>query len=413
MRASFGGMMARLRLICLVAAAALLPGCAAAARAQEVGSSCTSSIQVLFNRYTNTHIETGSTIWLTGILEGVSTDKSDLGSKPIRIDVRQSRITFGKWQHVITLPDSIITIDPSTRDPQRWIGNSGWSVTYAPSQIPEAFFDGMPYEAPEPFIPGFSGPVTWTATFTASRPGVTVRWAWSAAVYSHFGVLGRLFVKPLTAPVSPLPAPDAMYQNDDPAGTPEAYKQFVIAGAMGTGAPQYTGARSEPASVIACQSSEPLPPAFRIDLAAPAVPRHFGRVLLVPASLAAPAFAWPVSQQISLADGSTWQAVVRCYATDLCALVSYPNGDQMAIYSEGAAYCKPYVLHFNRTNGGRTIYSFSRDVDYDERPIAHRSNCAQTRPTHIAMDGGRVILGISQNADGSLRFHFVSVRVST
>ena len=399
--------MANLRVICLVAAAALLTGCAAAARAQEVESPCTSSIQVLFNRYTTTHVETGSTIWFSGVLEGVSSAKGDLGSKPIRIDVRQSRITFGRWQHVITLPNSIITIDPSTRDPQRWwVDNSAWSVAYAPSQIPEAFFDGMPYEAPEPFVPAVSGPVTWTATFSASRPGVTIRWAWSAAVYSHFGVLGQLFVKPLTASISPLPMPTAMYQNNDPAGTPEAYKEFVIAGAMGIGAPQYTGARSEPASVVACQSSEPLPAAARINLVSPAGPRPFGRVLLVPASLATPTFAWPVSQQISAADGSAWQAVVRCYATDLCALVSYPNGDQLAIYSEGAAYCKPYVLHFNRTNGGRTIYSFARDVDYDGHPIAHRSNCARTRPTHIGMDGGRMILGISQNVDGSLRFHF-------
>jgi hypothetical protein len=38
------------RVICLVAAAALLPGCAATARAQEIGPSCTSSTQVLFNR---------------------------------------------------------------------------------------------------------------------------------------------------------------------------------------------------------------------------------------------------------------------------------------------------------------------------------------------------------------------------
>jgi hypothetical protein len=398
--------MANLRVICLVAAAALLPGCAAA-RAQELGSPCTSSIQVLFNKYTTTRIETGSTIWFSGVLEGISSDKGDLGSKPIRIDVRQSRITFGQWQHAIRLPDSIITLDPSTRDPQRWwSNNSAWSLTYAPSQIPEAFFDGMPYEAPEPFVPAVSGPVTWTATFSASRPGVTVRWAWSAAAYSHFGVLGHLLVKPLTAPIAPLPVPDAIYQNDDPAGTPELYKQFVIAGAMGTGPPQYTGARSKPASVVACQSSGPLPPAARINLVSPVGPRPFGRVFLLPASLAAPAFAWPVSQQISLADGSVWQAVVRCYATDLCALVSYPNGAQLAIYSEGAAYCRPYVLHFSRTNGGRTIYSFARDVDYDEHAVAHRSNCVRTRPTHIGMDGGRMILGISQNADGSLRFHF-------
>ncbi len=399
--------MPSLRVICLVAAAALLHGCAAApARAQELGSSCTSSVQVLFNRYTTTHIESGSTIWFSGVLEGVSSDKGALGSKPIRIDVRQSRITFGRWQHVITLPDSTITIDPSTSDPQRWwVDNSAWSLTYAPSQIPEAFFDGMPYEAPEPFIPALSGPVTWTATFTASRPGVIVRWAWSAAVYSHFGVLGRLLVKPLTAPIAAFPLPPAMYQNDDPAGTPEAFKQFVIAGAMGSGAPQYTGARSEHASVIACPSGRP-PPAGPIRSVPPAVPHYFGSMQLVAPSLPAPTFAWPVSQLISLSDGSVWQAVVRCYATDLCALVSYANGDEMAIYSEGAAYCEPYVLRFNRRNGGRIIYSFSRDVDYDDHPTAHRSNCARTRPTHIGIDGGRLILGISKNADGSLRFHF-------
>jgi hypothetical protein len=398
-------MMANLRVICLLAAAVLLFGRAAPARAQEVGSSCTSSIRVPFDRYTTARIETGSTIWFSSVLEGVSSDKGDLGSKPIQVDVRQSRITFGNWRHVITLPDSIITIDPSTGDPQRWWVGTAWSVTYVASQIPEAFFDGMPFEAPEPFLPTANGPVTWTATFTASSPGVTVRWAWSAAAYSHFGVLGQLLVKPLTAPITPEPAPAAIYQNDDPAGTPELYKQFVIAGAMGTGAPQYTGARSETASVTACASSKMLPAGGPINLMRPALRPRFGRVLLVPASLPAPTFARPVSQQISLSDNSVWQAVVRCYATDLCALVLYPNGDQMAIYSEGAAYCKPYVLHFNRTSGGRTVYSFSRDVDYDERPIAHRTNCARTRPTRIVMDGGRVILGISQNADGSLRFH--------
>jgi hypothetical protein len=132
-------MMSNLRVICLLAATTLLSSCAATARAQEVGSSCTSSIHVLFNSYTTSHIETGSTIWFSSVLEGVSNDQGDVGSKPIQIDVRQSRITFGQWQRVITLPDSTITIDPSTRVPQRWIGNSGWSVTYAPSQIPEAF----------------------------------------------------------------------------------------------------------------------------------------------------------------------------------------------------------------------------------------------------------------------------------
>jgi hypothetical protein len=395
--------MAYLRVLCLILAAALLPaGPAEPARAQEMGSPCTSSVQVLFNRYTDTHIETGSTIWFSGVLQGVSIDNGAWGSKPIRIQVRQSRITFGQWKYVITMPDSTVTIDPSTQAPQRWTNGAAWSVTYSPSQVQEAFFTGMPYAAPEPFIPGFSGPVTWTAEFSASRPGVTVRWAWSAAVYSHFGRLGSLLVKPLTAPIAPLSSRATLYQNGDPAGTPEAYKQFVIAGAMGTGAPQYTGARSDSASVVACPSSGPAPSGQSVQQ----MPHHFDATAAVLRLFAAPAFAWPISQAITASDGSHWQAVVRCYATDLCALASFPNGDHIAIYSEGAAYCEPYLLNFSRTNPVRTIYSFSRHVDYDEQPAAHRARCARTLPTHIAMDGGRMILGISQNADGSLRFHF-------
>ena len=403
--------MANLRVICLVVAAALLLGRGATARAEKVESSCTSAIQVRFDKYGMTHIPAGSTIWFTSVLKAVHTADGSAITSPIRIDVRQSRITFGSWPYIITMPDSTVVLDPSISVPRRlWSDAEKLNAAYSPSQVStEALFDALPYEAPEPFIPRSSGPVTWTATFAASRPGITIDWAWSAAVYSQFGAVGSFQLKPLSGPIAqvdPQAGPPNLYENADPAGTAEAYKQYVVAGAMGSGAPSYTGARSETASVTACPSSEPLPPAGPIQQLRPAVPHHLGGVWVMAPSLAAPTFAWRVSQQISLGDNSVWQAVVRCYATDLCALVSYPNGDQIAIYSEGATYCKPYILRFNRTNGGRTIYSFSRDVDYDEYPIAHRSHCARTRPTHIGMDGGRVILGISQNADGSLRFHF-------
>lgn len=402
--------MANLRVLCLLAAAALLSGCAATARAQEVRSSCTSSIQVLFDQYGMTHIPSGSTIWFTGVLKAVRTSDGSPITSPIRIYVRHSRVTFGRWPYAIAMPDSTVLLDPSISVPRRlWTSPEYLDVAYAPYQISrEALFDALPYKAPEPFIPGSSGPVTWTATFAASRPGIAIEWAWGAAVYSQIGPVGTFQLKPLSGPIAqvdPQAGPPGLYENADSAGTPEAYKQYVIAGAMGTGPPQYTGARSEPVSVIACPSTVP-PPSQSIQQLAPTMPHRAPGVFLAPASPTEPGFAWPVSQQISADDGSVWQAVVRCYATDLCALVTYPNGDQVAIYSEGATYCKPYVLHVSRTNGGRTIYSFSRNVDYDEYPVAHRSNCARTRPTHIGMDGGRVTLGISQNADGSLRFHF-------
>jgi hypothetical protein len=186
--------MVSLRMLPAVATIALIAALGADAPAQmgpqQGASPCTSSIRVLFNQFGQTHIPAGSTIWFSGVLEGIQS-AGTRAVAPLRIDVRQSRITFGLWPYVIDMPDSTITIDPAAGAPQRWwVGNTSWSVTYAPAQVPEAFFDGMPYRAPEPFIPGHSGPVTWTATFSASRPGVTVRWAWSAAAYSQFGANG-------------------------------------------------------------------------------------------------------------------------------------------------------------------------------------------------------------------------------
>ena len=79
------------------------------------------------------------------------------------------------------------------------------NVAYSPSQVSqEALFDALPYEAPEPFIPRSSGPVTWTATFAASRPGITIDWVWSAAVYSLFGPVGTFQLKPLSGPIAPV-----------------------------------------------------------------------------------------------------------------------------------------------------------------------------------------------------------------
>jgi hypothetical protein len=352
---------------------------------------------VLFNKFGQTHIPTGSTIWFSGVLERIESDAGKPIDAPLRIDVRQSRITFGLWPYVINMPDSAIVIDPTTGAPQRWwVDGASWSVTYAPAQVPEAFFDGMPYGAPEPFIPGYSGPVTWTASFTASRPGTTVRWAWSAAAYSQFGANGRLLVKPLSVPV-----PE--FKNSDPAGTPELFKQYVVAGAMGSGSPNYTGARSETASVTACPASKSPPPTPR---SATPLMRRGASVFLIPSAFGAPSFASPVSQETTFADGRTAQAVSRCYTSDLCALISYGNNDRLAIYSEGAPYCRPYVLHFERTSFGRTIFSFSRALDSEDRPAAHGRHCVRTRTTHIVMDGGRARLTISKNADGTLRFRF-------
>ena len=245
--------MPNLRGVFLLAASMLLSPTVAGAQAQNAPS-CTSAIQVLFDKYGMTHIPAGSTIWFTSVLKAVHNADGSTITSPIRIDVNQSRVTFGGWPYVITMPDSAIVLDPSVSVPRRlWSGPEKLNVAYSPSQVSqEALFDALPYEAPEPFIPRASGPVTWTATFAASRPGITIDWAWSAAAYSQFGPVGTFQLKPLSGPIAqvdPQAGPPDLYDNADPAGTAEAYKQYVIAGAMGSGAPEYTGARSETASV--------------------------------------------------------------------------------------------------------------------------------------------------------------------
>jgi hypothetical protein len=172
---------------------------------------------------------------------------------------------------------------------------------------------------------------------------------------------------------------------------------------MGSGSPNYTGARSETASVSACPAANAPPP----TTTQPAEPvRQPARIFLMPNAFGAPSFASHVSQEITFADGRAGQAVSRCYATDLCALISYGNNDRLAIYSEGAAYCRPYVLHFERTSLGRTTFSFSRVLDYDEPSTGNGRHCVRARTTHIVMDGGHERLTISKNADGTLRFRF-------
>ncbi|HEV3091720.1 MAG TPA: hypothetical protein VGX91_09835 [Candidatus Cybelea sp.] len=409
--------MPNLRAVFLLTAGALLSSCAASAQAQNIPS-CSSAIKVRFDKYGMTHIPTGSTIWFTGVLKAVHTADGSAITSPIRIDVHQSRITFGSWPYVITMPDSTVVLDPSVSVPYRlWTGPQKLNVRYSPSQVSkEALFDALPYEAPAPFIPRSSGPVTWTATFAASRPGISIDWAWSAAVYSQFGAVGTFQLKPLSGPIAqvePQAGPPDLYENADPAGTAEAYKQYVIAGAMGGGAPQYTGERSEPNSVTACPTAGS---PDRAEFPGPIFPQRVGGFpqfvtpwMRGPVNNVQPAntqpFASPVTQRVTFADGSSAAAVDRCFAFDLCAQITYTDGSQLSIYSEGAAYCAPYVLDFNRTSGNRTIFSVSRNVDHDPQRLF---GCGRSRDTHIPLDGGRATLMISENTDGTLKFNFAT-----
>jgi hypothetical protein len=50
------------------------------------------------------------------------------------------------------------------------------------------------------------------------------------------------------------------------------------------------------------------------------------------------------SSPVTFSDGAVAVAYDHCGDADLCAQIRYANGDQLSIYSEGAAYCQPYFV---------------------------------------------------------------------
>ena len=93
-------------------------------------------------------------------------------------------------------------------------------------------------------------------------------------------------------------------------------------------------------------------------------------VSVLVAGLATPAEAVvgnisPPPTPVTFSDGSVATPIDHCGDTDLCATVTYKNGETLSMYSEGAALCQPYLVLFNRTNGPTTVYTFTRAMNHD------------------------------------------------
>jgi len=110
---------------------------------------------------------------------------------------------------------------------------------------------------------------------------------------------------------------------------------------------------------------------------------------------------------VTFSDGSVAQPEGHCGDTDLCATIVYTNGDKLSIYSEGAAYCQPYILHFVRTNGSATIYEYSRTINHDPATTsAFGMHCGNSQTTQMVLDRGLIHMTVSENHDGTLSVTF-------
>jgi hypothetical protein len=113
------------------------------------------------------------------------------------------------------------------------------------------------------------------------------------------------------------------------------------------------------------------------------------------------------SPPVTFSDGAVATTFDHCGDADLCATIAYPNGDKLSIYSEGAAYCQPYMLHFVEEHGSATLYEFTRTLNHDPATSnAFGVHCGNNQATQMTLDHGLVHLTVDEYKDGSLRFVF-------
>jgi hypothetical protein len=113
------------------------------------------------------------------------------------------------------------------------------------------------------------------------------------------------------------------------------------------------------------------------------------------------------SQTVRLTNGATAVSYDHCGDNDLCARINYPDGTALSIYSEGAALCQPYNLHFVQADSsGKTLYEFTRAINHT---IPKGFSCGHTVSTEMVLDRGYVHLLVTENPDGTLNLSFSAI----
>ena len=202
-------------------------------------SCCTNGTSCIVSNFNGTQIQTGRYVWFNSVVK-----VSNVTSYPLTI--RFANQTISSTQFNFVVPDAELTIDSNiSTATSSFVGNK-W-VTVAPRNASGNYFiSGIAYLTPE-MIPGGMHNINWCGTFTSTDAAAKLNWKWAAAVYTTFTNDFTSIGAKASDDNHYLP-----YQNSDHAGSPENYKQYVIAGATGGGGSNYTGGYSGTASVTPC-----------------------------------------------------------------------------------------------------------------------------------------------------------------
>jgi hypothetical protein len=148
----------------------------------------------------------------------------------------------------LLLPDAHITIDPSATSSSTSYDsiNKVWNTDIPWDLDDNSFLTGASWTIPSAGLPADVEPVTVCGTFASDVASIDIGWRWAAAAYSSFpSDFNALGVKPMETDFD---NPGGT-TNHDLAGTPENFKQYVVAGARGKGGKNYTGSYSRSAVI--------------------------------------------------------------------------------------------------------------------------------------------------------------------
>jgi hypothetical protein len=191
------------------------------------------------SNFNGTPINGGSFIWFNANLKA-----DGIPSTGAKVFFRNSTIQFAADQaYSLIVPNAQITFDPTATcattsyDP---VSNT-FNTTVPVSGSDEIFLTGRAFAVPASFanVGGkVNGSVIWQGTLGSDTEGVAVSWKWGAAVYSAFNTDYNALQ------ILPAHGNSCSSGGGDHAGTPEAFKQFVIGGARGGGGSNFTGSWS-------------------------------------------------------------------------------------------------------------------------------------------------------------------------
>jgi len=194
--------------------------------------------------FNHTAIPAGDSVWFNS-----SFQVSGLGratSATLHLTNQTVNFSASGTNYVVNVPDATINLSSSTTVATTTFdaGSNSWITNLPLKFAGNAFLDGAILPASVK-LPGGIDTVTWSGFFSTDTAGVSVNWQWGAAVYTNLGSdYNALNVKPLDGGGAV-----TVYNNRDDAGTPEADKAFVTAGATGPGGKNWTG-NSTPAQAV-------------------------------------------------------------------------------------------------------------------------------------------------------------------